>query len=342
VKRLRHVVPFVVSLGVIILITPCLAMVAYADPSSIPSSFEVAVSYADTEYRGSNVGACTNCFPDPWCGSPGVQFIGSSTNYNGNSTDANNCAKGDWDGGAVLVTNAGTTSITLTGLTVVLPLPKSGNLGSPSCAEPPRPIAFDLWFGQQYYYGNRSAPAYDGGPITVPAGGQAIFTGTSADGAYICPSGNYPAGPTGGTYDFDTSDANFLGGCAPTTDTLSDPQITFSATGYADTTYVDAGHIIDTGAIDIGMCGPTTANPEWPNEDVGWRLASSTCGLSCPTNQFGGHTVTISGSMTTTIVTATSTDVSQATLYAVTAVAAVFIAATGFLALRRRRPAPGL
>ncbi len=335
-------------------ISPYLATIAYANPPSIPSSMEVAVAYADTENRGSNVRACADCFPSPWCGSPGVQFIGSSTNYNSNPNDATNCANGDWDSGAILVTNTGAAPITLTGLTVTLPLPQSGSRGSPSCAQPPRPVTFDLWFGQQFYYGNLSAPAYDGGPITIPAGGRAIFAGTSSDGAYICPSGNYPAGPTHGTYDFDTSDANFLGGCTPTTDTVSDPQITFSTTGYAPTTYVDGGHTIDTGGIDVGNCGATSVNPEWPSEDLGWRVASSTCGESCPTNQLGAPGQSSSKVVNTTVTpppsttisvttcpeTGTSGGVGATTVYAIGAAALVFIVAAGLFALRRRKPAP--
>jgi len=318
----------------IMAIGPPFATIAYASLPPIPSSIEIAVAYADTEGRAANATACTNCFPTPWCGSPGVQFVGASTNYDGNPTDASNCTGGDWDGGAILVTNTGAASITLTGLTVVLPLPQSGNPGKPSCAEPPRPVTFDLWFGQKYYYGNLSDPAYAGGPITIPSGGQAIFTGTSADGAYVCPSGNYPAGPTGGTYDFDTSDANFLGGCTPATDTASDPQITLSATGYFLTTYVDEGHVIDTGGIDVGNCGPTPTHPEWPRESLGWRTASSACGENCPTNQLGVPSPTTSQTSLTP-----SLGVSQNLDFYLVAAVVVVVAAglVGFGLLRRKR-----
>lgn len=274
------------ALAASIAVSPCLGAFAVAPPTGIPSSLLVAVGYADTE-RG--IARFQLDFPSLWCGSPGVQFIGSSTNYNGNSTDPANCEGGDWDGGAILVTNSGAAPITLTNLTVVLPLPASGDVGSPICPDPTRPITFNLWFGQQYYFDNRSDPAYFGGPITLSQGGQAIFAGTSSDGAYKCPSGNYPAGPAGSpnaTYDFDTSDTNFLTGCNPTNDTVSDPRITLTATGYASTTYVDSGHTIDDGGIDPGNCSATSANPEWPNESLGWRLVNDTCGEACQTNQF--------------------------------------------------------
>jgi hypothetical protein len=322
----------VASIAAVVAVSPFFTAIAYASSPSIPSSVVVAVGYADTEGRAPDSGTCANCFPSPWCGSPGVQFIGSSTNYNGNSTDTSNCVDGDWDGGAILVTNAGTTPITFTNLTVVLPLPASGDIGTPSCVEPPRPVTFKLWFGQQYYFGNHSDPAYFGGPITVPSGGEAIFAGTSSDGSYTCPTGNYPSGPKGGaqpsTYDFDTSDANFLSGCTPTTDTVSDPRVTFSATGYAPTTYIDEGHVIDTGGIDTGNCGPTAADPQWGHEDLGWRLASNPCGEGCPINQFG---VAV-----TTVTAPTHGAVSDTVAYGIAAVAVVFIIATGYLALKRR------
>jgi hypothetical protein len=327
----RHMIPLVAALAATMVFSPYFTTMASAGPPSIPSSMEVAVGYMDTE-RGA--GAYHVDFPSPWCGSPGVQFIGSSTNYDGNSTDPSNCVGGDWDGGAILVTNTGAVSITLTGLTVTLPLPLSGSLGSPSCAEPQRPITFTLWFGEQFYYGNLSDPAYDGGPITIAPAGQAIFAETSSDGAEVCPSGNYPAGPTGGSYDFDTSDANFLSGCTLTTDTVSDPQITFSATGYVPTTYIDKGHVIDTGGIDTGMCSATAANPEWPNESLGWRVASSTCGEGCTTNQLAVPSPT-SARTSAAAASAGPRDLTPYFVAAVVVVAAVGL--VGFGLLQRKK-----
>jgi hypothetical protein len=332
VRKPKHSLPLALSIAVAVALAPYVLTVAHAAPQSIPQSLEVAVGYGDTE---RSVGTFHVDFPRPWCGSPGVQFIGSSTNYNGNSTSESNCSGGDWDGGAILVTNTGSAAITLTNLTVVLPLPASGSVGTPSCSQPPRPITFHLWFGQQYYYGNKSDPAYYGGPITLAPGGQAIFAETSSDGAYVCPSGNYPAGPVNGTYDFDTSDSNFLTGCTPTNDTVSDPRITFTAAGYAPTTYIDRGHVIDTGGIDTGMCNSTAANPEWPNESLGWRLANSTCGEACTGNQFVAPAQTVSSEQATSVTTTTLGG--AAAIYALAGVAVVLVAA-GLYALRRRRP----
>lgn len=324
----------VASIAAVVAISSFSTSAAHASLPGIPSSILVSVGYADTEGRNSNAQNCTYCFPSPWCGSPGVQFIGSSTNYNGNPTDTTNCQGGDWDGGAIMVTNTGNAPITLTNLTVVLPLPSSGLRGTPSCSEPPRPITFELWFGQQYYFGNTSDPAYYGAQITVPVGGQAIFAGTSSDGSYTCPTGNYPSGPgrlNEATYDFDTSDSNFLSGCTPTNDTVSDPRITFWATGYAPTTYIDVGHTLDTGGIDTGNCAPTAADPQWGHEDLGWRPVNDACGEMCP----GGTQV--EGSTTTVTVSVSSTTgVSAPVAYAVGAIAVVFAVATGYLAIRRR------
>jgi len=348
-------------LAVILAVSPYFTAISYAGPPSIPSSVEVAVAYADTEGRGNSAGTCANCFPSPWCGSPGVQFIGSSTNYNGNSTETKNCNGGDWDTGAILVINTGATSITLTNLTVAFPLPSSGTSVTPTCAAEMRPMTVNVWFGQQYYWDNPADPAFDGGPITVPAGGQAIFAGTSSDNSYHCPTGNYPSiGLTNGTYDFDSSDAYYLNGCAPTTDPSSAPRITFSAVGFAATAYNDNGHTVDTGGIDTGNCPPTTTDPQWGHENLGWRLVNDTCGESCPTNQLGVATTTsttkvggVSSTSTTTTPTVTMSSsstaavntssaiggISTTTLYGIAVVVVIFIAAAGYLVARgRRRP----
>ena len=115
-----------ISIAILLVLGMCPTTTVHAYLPSISSSVSVAAAYADTEGR-PGAGNCTDCFPSPWCGSPGVQFIGSSTNYNGNSTDPGNCKSGGWDAGAILVTNNGSTSITLTNLTVMLPLPASGD-----------------------------------------------------------------------------------------------------------------------------------------------------------------------------------------------------------------------
>jgi hypothetical protein len=340
------------GLAAILAVGPYFMAISYADSPSIPSSVEVALAYADTEGRGNGAGACANCFPSPWCGSPGVQFIGSSTNYDGNSTEAKNCNGGDWDTGAILVINSGASSVTLTNLTVAFPLPASGASVTPTCTAEMRPITIDVWFGQQYYWDNPADPAFNGGPITVPAGGQAIFAGTSSDNSYNCPTGNYPStGPTNGTYDFDTSDAYFLDGCTPTTDAASAPQVTMSATGYAATTYIDNGHVIDTGGIDTGNCKQTTANPGWPNESLGWRLVSGTCGEGCPTNQAdvatssssNVPTTTLSGTSpaTSTVITGPGLGISSesnaGSYYALVVVAPIVAVAVYFAFARRKR-----
>jgi len=281
----RQAIPIAAALSIMMALSPYFANLAYA--ATIPSSLQVSVGYADTDHT-----ACSNCFPSPWCGSPGIQFVGSATVYNGNPNDANNCTLGDYDGGAIMLTNTGASSITITDLSVAFPapgtpqtIPSGDSLGTSGGCHPVynRPITFSIWFGDQYLNGG-STVAYDGGSITIPAGGEAIFTQTS--GGSYCPSGNYPSG----TVDFDTSDANFLNGCNPivgASQEASDPQVTVTASGYDPTTYVDVGHVLDTGGIDPGDCGTVSGFPQFPSEALGWRAITSSCGASCATNQNG-------------------------------------------------------
>lgn len=313
---------------------------------AVSASVAIYVGYADTEVRAADSGICANCFPSPWCGSPGVQFIGSSTNYNGNSSDTGNCKGGGWDTAAILVTNTGITTLTLTNLTIVLPLPASGNRGTPSCDAPQRPITFDLWFGQKYYFDNASRPAYLGGPITLAPGGQAIFAGTSSDGSYTCPTGNYPSAPAKATYDFDTSDANFLSGCTPTTDSISDPQIYLSVTGSAPLTPIDKGRVLDTGGIDTGNCGHTAVDPQWGHENLGWRLVDSTCGEGCPMNQLSlGSAQSLNETTTTASFQNVTQGLTAGGAPAVSLLRAVYVASAivvilgvAYVLVRRRRP----
>ncbi len=356
VKKAKRVLPLVASGVVLMALAPLLTNVAFASPPSIPSSVLVAVAYADTEGRGSQAGQCgVGCFPSPWCGSPGVQFVGSSTNYDGNSTDQKNCQGGDWDTGAIMVANTGQSPITFTNLTVTFPLPSSGVSVVPACKAEMRPITFNVWFGQQYYWHNPVDPAFYQGPLTVPPGGEAIFAGTSSANSYQCPTGNYPStGPVNGTYDFDTSDAYYMSGCSPTTDPSSAPRITFSADGFVPTTYNDTGHTIDTGGIDTGNCQPTAVDPQWGHEDLGWR-AIGTCGESCPQNNPAFSALTSStgssssksnaasnGQAASSGALAATTSSSSGSAgsvveYSAAAVAVVVIIALGYVAVRRGR-----
>lgn len=363
-SKARRVIVLALSVALIMVLGPFLVMAAHANLPSIPSSVLVAVGYADTEGR-SGAGPCgTTCFPVPWCGSPGVEFVGSSTNYDGNPGNVQNCEDGDWDTGAIMVVNTGAAPMTLTNLTVLFPLPSSGSSVVPTCSAEMRPILFDVWFGHQYYWDNPADPAFYGGPVTVPAGGEVIFAGTSSDNTYHCPTGNYPStGPINGTYDFDTSDAYYLNGCVPTTDPSSAPRITFSAAGYSTTTYVDYGHTIDTGGVDTGNCSPTPTDPQWGHESLGWRLINDTCGESCPSARFGpaaessSATATVTTSIAspssssmasstyssssvpvTSVGPTTSTSTGATSLYAVAAVVVVVAVLGGYLAFRIRRP----
>ena len=197
VKKSGRATLLVASIVLLLAISQRFAAAAPAELPKLPSSFVVAVGYADTEGRGPSSGNCTYCFPSPWCGSHDVQFIGSSRNYNGNPTDTSNCAGGDWDGGGILVTNTGTTTeITLTNLTVVFPLPASGT--------PVRRAARNLrdqspstsGSGSNTTSGTNQTRRTLVAQSSSLQGDRAIFAGTSSDGSYTCPTGNYPSGPT--------------------------------------------------------------------------------------------------------------------------------------------------
>jgi hypothetical protein len=358
------------TLAALLAVSPYVLSVSLAASSPpIPSSIKIALSYADTEGRGSQAGPCgSDCFPSPWCGSPDMQFIGASTNYNGNTTDPKNCQAGDWDTGGIMVMNTGSSPITFTNLTVAFPLPSSGGTVVPTCTAQMRPITINVWFGQQYYWHNKADPAFNQGPVTIPPGGKAIFAGTSSDNSYHCPTGNYPStGPVNGTYDFDSSDAYYVNGCTPVTDTSSAPQITFSAQGYAATTYNDTGHVLDTGGIDTGNCTPTATDPQWGHETLGWRMIG-TCGESCPGNQLttssisssqssssgsssksvassssitspGGNSTTIESTGATSITSSSSGGLgTTALLGGVAVIIVVIVIVIGYTATRRRRP----
>ena len=85
------------------------------------------------------------------------------------------------------------------------------------------------------------------------------------------------------------------------------------------------------------VTGPTVT----ATTTVGAGSTVTTTATSVKTTTVGGagSTVTVSGSATTVTQTAASTGVSSTTLYGVAAVAVIFIIATGYLAMRGRKPA---
>jgi len=101
------------------------------------------------------------------------------------------------------------------------------------------------------------------------------------------------------------------------------------------TTYQDNGHTLDTGGIDTGNCPPTTTDPQWGHESLGWRLVSDSCGEGCPTNQLGPAANT-SGIGSTSSTVASSTNAPGA--YVLLVVAAILVAVVGYFGLWRRRP----
>ena len=87
--------------------------------------------------------------------------------------------------------------------------------------------------------------------------------------------------------------------------------------------------------ITATVSGPTVTSVT----SVSGGTVTSTATSVKTTTVSGGSTITVSGSATTVTSTAASTGVDSTTLYAVAAVAVIFIIATGYLAMRGRKPA---
>ncbi|HUI00027.1 MAG TPA: hypothetical protein VLX56_00175 [Nitrososphaerales archaeon] len=104
---------------------------------------------------------------------------------------------------------------------------------------------------------------------------------------------------------------------------LSLTNVQATGAGTTTTTTVTSGGVTVTSTVGGGGTTVTTTST---------TVKTTTVGGS-------GSTVTLSGSATTVTSTATSTGVSSTTLYGVAAVAVIFIIATGYLAMRGRKPA---
>src|ERR1017187_5880664 len=80
-------------------------------------TYSVSVGYAD-DLRP------TPFFPNPWCNGPNVALYATA----GDLTPCN--GSGQWDSGAILITNTGASSITIQGLTVTTPNESGGSCDS--------------------------------------------------------------------------------------------------------------------------------------------------------------------------------------------------------------------
>ena len=275
ISKTKLSIPIAITVSLLMLMSPLVSLQSHASGGT--PDINIFLGYMDNDHSSANA-------PTPWCGTSGVQFVGSGTIYNGNPSSTANCP-GTYDGGAILIQNTGTTSLTITNFTVLLPAPVT-TTGGPTCSG--RPQFFNIWF-------NPANSAFTQASIVVPPGGEVIFAQTSGGGN--CPlisgtngiSGN--SLPINGYADFDTSDFNFQTSCTPSTDTQSDPQLFITFLGIPTTSFghgitasdqfIDSGHTLDTGGYDPVNDGCAD------NESLGWRLNTSTCGESCPGNQIG-------------------------------------------------------
>lgn len=273
-SKTKLVVPIVIGISLLMVFSPLVSIHSYAASPNI----SVYLGYMDNDHSEAYA-------PSPWCGSAGVQFVGSGTIYNGDPSSSSNCGScstppcGTYDGGAILIQNNDpVNSITITNFTVLLPPPVT-TTGGPTCSG--RPQFFNIWF-------NPANNAFSEGAVTVPPGGEVIFAQTSGGGN--CPYISGSNGISGNSYpysgyaDFDTSDFNFQTSCTPSTDTQSDPQIYITLAGQTlqtntygsgkityTTEITDSTHRIDTGGFDPVNDGCAS------NESEGWALAGTSC-----------------------------------------------------------------
>ena len=274
ISNAKLALSFVIGISFLIALSPIVSIQSHASGGP---NISVYFGYMDNDHSEAYA-------PSPWCGSPGVQFVGSGTIYNGNPADSTNCGTcatppcGTYDGGAILIQNTGTDPITISNFTVLLPPPVT-TLSGATCSG--RPQFFNIWF-------NPANGVFSEVLVTVPSGGEVIFAQTSGGGncPYITGSNGISGNsyPVNGYADFDTSDFNFQTVCTPSTDTQSDPQIYLtiagqtvltSTYGSAKITYTteitDSTHRIDTGGFDPVNDGCSS------NESEGWALAGTGC-----------------------------------------------------------------
>ncbi|HEX3426045.1 MAG TPA: hypothetical protein VHT30_07930, partial [Acidimicrobiales bacterium] len=203
-------------------------------PPNTPE-FTVEFGYADS-YRPANFNGAVN--PTPWQGSPNTIFVGCPSTAvcpnDGNGTI-------EYDAGAVLITNTGSSSFTVT------------------------PGVVTIGAGCTYN------PWNNVGPVTVPAGDNLILTQTGQSGAMETCATEGTIIPGGGVYNFDTSesDSGTTGAGVCTPDGII-PQVTLTISGGVGTiTENDTRQVLNTGGVDAGSCPAGTAN----NETTQWTLA---------------------------------------------------------------------
>ncbi len=200
-SKVRHAT---LALAILVLITSSIGIPkpitvhAVSDQGS-SDQIDVYVGYAD-DLRSNPF------FPDPWCGSPGVIFVGSCSSI---------------DAGVVRVDNIGTSNVTVSSVSVLLPGPL------PSLYYCCRPITINYWPG----YGGAS------GSVVIPPGRTLILSQT---------------GPETGIQD--TSDYNF-NSCGNSASIGFEYPIINVTTAKGTQEFDDKGHTLDTEGFDLACQG---------------------------------------------------------------------------------------
>jgi len=221
------------------------SFIIFAPAVRASTQYSVQVGYADDLRAAPN-------FPSPWCGSPNVALFASV----GDSACAGNGPT--WDDGAILITNTGTSPITINSLTVLEP---NDWCGSGGCT---------IWGGYL--------------PFVLAPGQQAIFAQTSGQNFDTSDFGLPGIGPSL----TDNCNAGAEQGSATCVNNI--PTVEFTVNG-VQSDFKDVGFTLDTGGFDSVNSNPCPDNgnpnssndqPGACNESLQWRDISSTCGLTCP------------------------------------------------------------
>jgi len=211
----------------------------FVPTAAASGTYTVSVGYAD-DLRPSPF------FPTPWCSGVTIAAAGG---------DSAGCAtSGAFDSGAILITNTGATSITITGLTVTTPN-ESGGACDAGCS---------IW--SSYF------------PAILAPGQQAIFAQTYSYNFDTSDNG-LPGVPDSPTNNCDTGPVSTSSICTTSVPTVS---VTVDST---TSVFHDVGFVLITGGYDQVNSNPCLNPADTPgscNESLQWRDISSTCGVTCP------------------------------------------------------------
>lgn len=227
-----------VSISAFLLLATAFTFVAV--PAHAVSSYTVSVGYAD-DLRP------TPFFPNPWCGGANVALFASDGDQCGGNQPA-------WDSGAVMITNTGAVSITISSLTVTTPNEAAGLCDS-GCS---------IWGGSL--------------PFTLAPGMHAIFAQTVSYNFDTSDNGLSGIGPSL------TNNCNAGAEQGSATCLAGMPSVSVDVDG-TTSTYNDVGFVINTAGYDVVYSSPCPNPADTTgacNESLQWRDISSTCGVTCP------------------------------------------------------------